>query len=114
MLVSEAFSIGIYITFSVTDVSSEKADDTPKTNPNSAFMRLMMAARLGKRNCQTVLTKVVQIISKSTIIDWLDKNNLGFSSDCENDLGKELVTTLTNTFWYINNHFKTLADRGYG
>ena len=81
---------------------------------NNAFLRLMTASRENKlpdRFEGTLINNKQKLTN--AIIDLLAANVLGFSAECVNSLGKELVSALTNTFWHIDNHFKTLNDRGH-
>ena len=105
------------MTFSVTDMSHSD-NDTTHGNGESVFMRLMSTARKANERKLPEFLGDGSGNSKNklynSVINWLKKNNLTFSAGCVDTLGKELVTTLTNTFWYIDGYFKTLSDRGHG
>ena len=102
-LVSEALSIGMYMTFSVTDMTSQSDNDTLHANGESVFMRLMTTAKKAKERKLPEFLGEESGNSKNKlynwVINWIKKNNLTFSAGCVDTLGKELVTTLTNTFW---------------
>ena len=106
-LVSEIINIGIYITVSVADMS-ECAVERGHDLTNNAFLRLMTASREKKLpdRFEGALINNMQKLTNA-IIDLLAANDFGFSAECVNSLGKELVSALT-TFWHIDNHFKTL------
>ena len=77
VLVSEALSIGMYMTFSVTDMTSQSDNDTLHANGESVFMRLMTTAKKAKER------KLPEFLSEesgnsknklyNSVINWLKK-----------------------------------------
>ena len=86
-------------------------------NQGNIFMRLMAASRekkLPERYDKASASSNGKLKLSNAIIDWLEKNDLGVSSDCVDHLEKELVSVLTNAFWCIDGHYMTLRDRWHG
>ena len=100
----------MYMTFSVTDMTSQSDNDTLHANGESVFMRLMTTAKKAKERKLPGFLGEESGNSKNklynSVNNWLKKNNLTFSAGCVDTLGNELVATLTNTFWYIDGYLK--------
>ena len=47
---------------------------------------------------------------KNVIIDWLEKNKLGWEASHAQQQGLGFLTCLANTLWMIDGNHKTLAD----
>ena len=109
--ISDATLIGMYLTFLVTDMSVYDLPEQHSSNI-SAFS-VLMAARDKKCFPEQREPKNASDRLRNSIIDWLTENDLGFSTDCVNDLGEQLVSTLCKTFWILDVHWKTLHDRGH-
>ena len=92
-------------------------DHRPQMNQGYIFMRMVAASRekkLPERYDEASASSNGKLKLSNAIIDWLEKNDLGVSSDCVDHLGKELVSILTNAFCHIDGHYKSLGDRGRG
>ena len=79
-------------------------------NQGNIFIRMMASSRekkLPERYDEASASSNGKLKLSNVIIDLLQNNNLGNSSDCVYHLGKELV--LTYAFWYIDGHYKTLG-----
>ena len=45
------------------------------------------------------------------MIQWLEKNNLGWSRDAVDDVGANFIAALTDCLWYIDGHHSSLESR---
>ena len=48
---------------------------------------------------------------KKDVIQWLEKNNLGWSRDAVDDVGANFIAALTDCLWYIDRHHSSLESR---
>ena len=48
---------------------------------------------------------------KTEVINWLEKNDLGWSYESVQSQGGRFVNILTDVLWYIDEHHETLKTR---
>ena len=51
---------------------------------------------------------------KNDILKWLERNELGWSTDACEQQGNKFINTLTETLWNLDGHAETLKSRGCG
>ena len=116
--VAEAVSaLGQYVEYLVTITTDEDVATTEIRNGRAnAFILLMQGAqeRAHLSDKWRIETPNKKLELKNHIIDWLQKNKLGWEPAYAKQLGVAFVSTLANTLWFIDGNHRTLADRGHG
>ena len=107
-------SIGPYVEFQVSCLDDESGVDLTVSNAPSAFDVLMSSQRSHKHvpeRYTSSLNKKLEL--KNAVIDWLVKNQVGWSLPNVQTLGISFVNTLTQVTWDLDGHHKVLARRSY-
>lgn len=113
--------LGQYIEFLITEEaipndsseSSRQHSDTVSTN----LFTLMMATQRNNKNLPPLFPQIKpnqKIQLKNDILNWLERNELGWSSDACEQQGNQFINTLTESLWNLDGHAETLNSRGCG
>ncbi len=112
-------SLGQYMDFVVsTKPAAQETKTLPSTRPTvrDACSVLMESSR----SCHTlpqkwqILVPNRKLSLKNDMIDFLDKNRLGWSASHAQQCGKSFVNILGEVMWNIDGNHQTLYDRGHG
>ena len=104
--------LGPFVEFVVDHDPALEADNAEKTKTD-AFKILMSAASKASflPDKHTPVSNNKQKLFND-LIDWLASQKVGFMSSNKEGLGKNLINTLSDVFWYIDGNHSTLASRG--
>lgn len=118
--IAEAVSaLGHFVEFQVTqatDIDSETHTAGSLSGRANAFSLLMQGAqdKVHLPDKWRIESPNKKLELKNHLIDWLQKNKLGWESSYAKELGVAFVNTLANTLWFVDGNHRTLADRGHG
>ena len=96
-----------------TGYSDRASCHTITSTSKNAFTVLMSTQRqlkLPPRVNPERVTKNSKLRLRNDILDWLDRNKLGWSLLIVESHGAGFVTLLADVMWHIDGHRKTLRD----
>ena len=114
--VGEAVSaLGQYIEFVVSQ--SVDASMTQEACLRAdAFALMMQSSRSSNALPQRwqIVTPNRKLEMKNDLLDFLERNKLGWTASYIQQCGESFVNMLANVLWYIDGNHQTLADCGHG
>ena len=118
-LVNIVSCLGQYIEFVITEETIPD-DSSGSSSENSNIVNiftLMMATQRNNKNLPPAFpenkpNRKIQL--KNDILKWLERNELGWSTDACEQQGNKFINTLTETLWNLDGHAETLKSRGRG
>ena len=90
-------------------------DDSPSSGTKNAFVLLMASSRQTSSlpTKWEIRTPNKKLEMKNDVIDFLEKNKLGWDPSHVQSCGTTFINTLVDSLWYIDGNHQTLTDRGY-